>query len=132
MGTPIQPVIHTLPFLEIFSISASIVSVVLAIFAVWLAFQQRKESQNAYEKTKDVLSELEKVMKSTELLVSDNFQNLLQSITDQQGQMLDALKPKPNNDDIMTDLIVRLADEPDKLAKVTESFAKFQSLSVPS
>lgn len=82
----------------------------MAIFAIWLSLNQRKESQSAYDKTKNVLAELEKVI--------NNFQNLLKSITDQQGQLLGAMKPKPNNEDIMIDLIVKIANTPDKLEKI--------------
>lgn len=110
--------------LEAFSLTASAFSVMLALFAIWLAFQQRRESAQNYESTKEVLAEIEKVMEKTELLVSENFQNLPKSITDQQAQMLESLKPRPTRDEKMADLMIRLADEPDKLDRVVQSIAK--------
>ena len=94
----------------IFSIIASGVSIFLALFAIWLAFQQRRESSASYEKTKDVLSEITRVMEKTQLLVSDNFQNLLTSVTNQQGQMLESLKPRATQEERTMDLLVGLAD----------------------
>jgi translation initiation factor 2 alpha subunit (eIF-2alpha) len=93
----------------------------LALFAIWLAFQQRRESAQNYENTKNVLPEINKVMEKTELLVSENFQNMLKSITDQQGMMLESLKPRTSQEEKMADLIVRLADEPEKLDRVAET-----------
>jgi hypothetical protein len=109
----------------IFSLAASLFSIALAIFAIWLALKQRGESAESYDKTKDVLGQLDSVMKKTETLVSENFQNLLKSITNQQGQMLEALKPRPDNQERITDLLIRLADDPEKLDRVVETIQKF-------
>ena len=114
---------------EIFSVASSIFSVALALFAIWFAVLQRKESQEAYEKTKGVLSELHSVMDKTQLLVSDNFQNLLGSITNQQAQMLEALKPRPTQEAMYAELIVKLASEdPEKLDKVANVISRFQKV----
>lgn len=106
--------------LEIFSVASSIFSVALAIFAIWFANLQRVESSQNYENTKTVLAEITKVLEKTQLLVSENFQNLLNSVTDQQAKMLDSLKPRPTQEEKMSDLIIKLADEPEKLERVGE------------
>lgn len=110
--------------LEAFSIAAATFSIALAMFAIWLASQQRKESQTNYTNTKDALSKIEKVMEKTELLVSENFQNLLKSVTEQQGKMLESFKPRQTAEDKYADLLIKLADEPDKLNEVIDAISK--------
>ena len=114
-------------FITILSLTASAFSIALAIFAIWLSFQQRKESQNNYENTKSVLSEVEKAMAKTEMLVSDNFQNLLKSMTEQQNKMLESLKPRPTTEEKYAEMFANLAqDDPDKLNAVADAIARFQ------
>lgn len=113
---------------SVFSIASSVFSIFLAIFAIWLAFQQRKESQGSYENTLDALNEMKRVTEKTELLVSENFQNLLTSVTEQQGKMLESLKPRATAEEKYADLFVKLAgEEPEKLNSVVEAIAKIQS-----
>src|SRR3989304_1261119 len=102
--------------MEAFSIAGSAFSIFLAGFAVWFAFVQRRESQDNYANTKDVLGEITRVSEKTEMLVSENFQRLLGSIVDQQAQMLDSLKPRPTAQDKYADFIMKLAaEDPEKL-----------------
>ncbi|MFL6283861.1 MAG: hypothetical protein ACJ74Q_12040 [Pyrinomonadaceae bacterium] len=110
---------------EAFSIATSAFSILLALFAIWVAFQQRKESQQSYENTKDVLAEIEKVLEKTQMLVSENYQNLLTCVTDQQKLLLDSLKPKPTSEEKYTDLVLETAvQRPDKLEAVVAAISK--------
>jgi hypothetical protein len=104
--------------------AASLFSMMLAIFAIWLAFQQRRESQANYEKTKDVLGEVRQMMQKTELLVSENFQNLLSSITEQQTRMLEAMKPKKTSDELLFELAT--SENPQKLDSVVNAIIRIQ------
>lgn len=112
---------------EVVSIAAALFSITLAIFAIWMSFQQRRESQENYDNTKTVLSEIEKVMEKTEMLVSDNFQNLLKSITDQQNRLVESLAPKPSAQDRYVDLFVKMADDPEKLSTMVDVISKISA-----
>jgi hypothetical protein len=113
--------------LEAFSVAASVFSIGLAIFAIWFSLQQRREAQQNFVLTKDVLNEIEKVMEKTEVLVSENFQNLLKSMTDQQMQMLESLKPKLTAEEKYADLFTKLAQgEPEKLTTVVDAILRVQ------
>ena len=57
---------------EAFSVAASIVSIFLALFAIWFAITQRKESEAAYQQTREVLAKLETVMESAKLTVMES------------------------------------------------------------
>lgn len=111
---------------EAFSIAASIVSIALAAFAIWFAVAQRQESQGNYTSTKDVLGEITKVMEKTELLVSQNFQDLLKNMTEQQNKVLESvLAPRPTERERVVDLMIKLAsDDPAKLEAVAIALEK--------
>lgn len=64
-------------------------------------------------------------MEKTELLVSDNFQKLLASVTDQQRQLLESLRPRPTQEEKYADLFIHLASqEPEKLDSVVNAIVK--------
>lgn len=67
---------------EVVSIVASIVSVVLAAFAIWQATDSRREAQQSHEKTKDLLSQIDKRSAVTEERVAENFQKILDAVLD--------------------------------------------------
>jgi len=110
-----------LSLIEAITFVATGFSIILAVFALWMANQQLRESRANYDSTKALLSKIEKVMEKTELLVSENFQKLLQSMVDQQNKMIEHLKPKITPEEV----IFKLAQEdPEKLDKVAEAVIK--------
>ncbi len=112
---------------EIIGLAGSLFSIALAVFVIWLSMTQRKESQSNCEKTKDVLSELDAVMKKTETQVSENFQNLLKSLTEQQNSMIESLRPRPSAEDRYAEIIGKIIDNnPDKLETILDAIPKIQ------
>lgn len=110
------------------SMAASVVSIIIAGFAVWLSLQQRAESQRNYDQTKDVLSDIESVMEKTEQLVSENFQELLQSTVERQRELMKHLEPTEKK---YADLLAHLAKEdPDKLDQLVDAIIKIQDAQV--
>ena len=63
------------------SLVASIASIVLAGVAIWISASAVRESRDNYEKTKDVLSDIQKSAAVIETTVSANQQQLLETVT---------------------------------------------------
>lgn len=113
--------------MEVFSIAASLFSVALALFAIWMSDKQRKESEENFRQSKDVFAKLEGVMEKVQLLVSDNFQNLIRSITEQQGKMLESMKPKtPADERYVEQMFEVLRDDPQKSDKLVQGIMTIQ------
>lgn len=88
----------------IITVVTGVVSVVLAVFAIWLAKSSERESQanfertqntmrDYYEKTKDVLAEIDKRATVTEKTVTDSQQQLLDTVTNILKEMAVPTKP---------------------------------------
>ena len=56
-------------------------SIIIAIFAIWISKSAERESRSNYEKTKDVLAEIDKKAVIIERTVTDNQQQLLNTVT---------------------------------------------------
>ena len=63
------------------SLAVGIVSIALAVFAIWISKSAERESRENYEKTKDVLAEIQKSAAVIETTVSANQQQLLETVT---------------------------------------------------
>lgn len=115
--------------INVISIAASLFSIALAIFAIWIARKDREASQLNYEHTKTVMNEIEKVLEKTQILVSDNFQKLLSSAVDQQQRMLNTvLSPKPTTQEKFIDLAFQLLREDvDKFDKLINTIKDISS-----
>ena len=65
----------------IVSLVTGVSSVILAAFAIWFAKSAERESRANFDKTRDVLAEIDKRAAVTEKTVSDSHQQLLTTVT---------------------------------------------------
>ena len=63
------------------SLITGISSIVLAVVAIWISQSAERESRDNYQKTKDVLAEIDKKAAVIETTVSENQQQLLETVT---------------------------------------------------
>ncbi|MXY46089.1 MAG: hypothetical protein F4Y44_03705 [Chloroflexi bacterium] len=68
-------------YFPMISFVTGVVSIVLAIVAIWISKSAERESRENYEKTKDVLAEINKSAAVIETTVSANQQQLLETVT---------------------------------------------------
>jgi hypothetical protein len=122
----------TMTVAEAFSIAASLVSIILAIVAIWFADKQRRESQVNADSARAALAEINTIVGKVETLVSENFQNLLTNTTAQQAKMIEAaLTPRLTKDEMVMQLFIKLADEPEKLGAMMEIVSGLNLLRPP-
>ena len=67
--------------IESVSLLTGLVSIVLAVFAIWFSKAAERESRENYENTKDVLAEIDKRAMMIDRTVSENQQELLSTVT---------------------------------------------------
>ena len=115
---------------DIVSLLTGAISIALALFAMWQAKQSEKEARSNYEKTKDVLAEIDKKSAIIERTVSESQQKLMDTMTNiinetvipkQQdiGEQLGAqfmmqMLQDPNNLGQNLDMLQKLAELGDK------------------
>lgn len=111
---------------QVISLIASVTSIVLAIVAIGLTVQQRKESQSNFDKTQDSLAKMDSMVNRVDALVSEHFQKMLSSIVEQQRNLTEYLRPHQSPEERYTDLVMKVgSEEPEKLAEVVEALEKF-------
>ncbi len=119
----------------IITVVTGVVSVVLAVFAIWLAKSSERESQanfertqntmrDYYEKTKDVLAEIDKRATVTERSVTDSQRQLLDTVTNLLNETVVPAKPD-FGEQMMAEFLQNMMKEP---AKANEFMAVLQSL----
>ena len=67
--------------METLSLVVGIVSIVLAIVAIWLSTVSERRSSNNYERTKDVLAEVDKKAAVIEGSVNETRKKLVDAVT---------------------------------------------------
>ena len=108
----------------IITVVTGVVSVVLAVFAIWLAKSSERESQanfertqntmrDYYEKTKDVLAEIDKRATVTERSVTDSQRQLLDTVTNLLNETVVPAKPDFGQQ-VGLEFFQRMIQEPDK------------------
>ena len=68
-------------FSFIFSLIVGVVSIVLALVAIWLARQSERRSTENYDRTKDILSEISQKAAVIESTVSNTQEKLVDTVT---------------------------------------------------
>ena len=93
------------------SIIVGAVSVVVSCFAMWMAKSASSESRANYEKTKDVLSEIDKKATVIESVVAENQRELLETV-----KRL-AIPEKPDiGEEIGVEFLKTMMQDPDKFS----------------
>lgn len=107
----------SIEWLSIINIITSLTCSVLAIFAIWLAVGQRKESHQNYKETRELLAKIDTRSATTEEKVSENFQKMLSSVL-----------PKKTAEEGMLEIISSLMAQgkTDELEKLMKSFAEIR------
>ena len=80
------------------SLLVGIASIVLAIVAIWLSNKLSSESRESLEKARQVLAEIDKRSTVMEEKVSENFSQLLRTVTDQVAR---AYPQQPSTEEMM-------------------------------
>ena len=70
---------------------AGVVSIALAIFAIWIARAAERESRENYKQTRDLLAEVERTAGITETIISQSHRQL-------QDTLITLVTPKPTVD----------------------------------
>ena len=119
----------------IVTVTTGVVSVVLAGFAIWLAKSSERESRanfertqktmrDYYEKTKDVLAEIDKRATVTEKTVTETQQQLLDTVTNLLKET--AVPTKPDVGEQMGVLFFQnLMEDPEQATKKLEALQSF-------
>ena len=95
------------------SIIVGAVSVVVSSFAIWLAQSAGRESRANYEKTKDVLAEIDKKATVIETIVADNQRELLETVK----KLAIPEKPDPG-EEIGLEFLKAMTRDPDSFNKM--------------
>ena len=77
----------------IISLITGVASIVLAAFAIWLGRSAERESRANFEKTRDLLAEIDKRATVTEKTVAESQQQLLSTVTNLLNQTVVPTKP---------------------------------------
>ena len=77
----------------IISLTMGVTSIVLAVFAIWLGRSAERESRANFDKTKDLLAQIDKRAAVTEKAVAESHQQLLNTVTDLLNQTAVPTKP---------------------------------------
>ena len=119
---------------EVLSLLASLASLVLALVAIWFARATEKEARANYQRTKDVLGEIDKRAAVIETTVSESQRQLLDTMTNilnetvipkkqDVGEMLGA--------QLIQALIPAMTQNPAKLKELMETVESFKTRQSP-
>ena len=110
------------------SLITGVTSVVLAIFAIWLARSAERESRANFEKTRDLLAEIDKSASVIEKNVTESQQHLLSTVTNLLNQT--AVPPKPDlGEQIGVEVFRSLLSDPDKASQTLSALENLSKLS---
>ena len=101
---------------EIFSIIASLASVILAVCAISFAWQSERKSRVNYDATRDLLGEIREKSAVIESAVSETQQKLTDAV-------IAAAKPRQSQEEIMMNTFLPMArEDPGGFRELMEAF----------
>ena len=110
------------------SLITGVVSVVLAVFAIWLGRSAERESRANFEKTRDVLAEIDKRASVIEKTVTESQQHLLNTVTNLLNQI--AVPTKPDvGEQLGMEFLKNLMSDPSKAAQTLAALEPLLNLS---
>ena len=104
--------------LPIISLIVGIVSAVLAVVAIWHSFRSERLSAENYNRTKDLLAQVDKKVAVIEAMTNSTLEKLVDTVTDiarpekadAETALLTALLPQLLSNPDMIDTLTNLAD----------------------
>lgn len=110
------------------SLITGISSIVLAVVAIWTSKSAERESRENYQKTKDLLAEIDKKSAVIEKVVTDNQQQLLDTVTNLLKETATPVKTDVGEQFSMA-LMQTLFAEPEKGNQIMQSLQPLIELS---
>ena len=112
----------------IISLIVGVVSIVLAIVAIWMSRSAERESRANYERTKDVLAEIDKRASVIEKVVTENQKQLLDTVTSLLRETATPVKTDMGEQFGLALMQTMLA-EPEKGGQIMQSLQPFIEMS---
>jgi len=115
---------ENISWFEIVSLLTTLASLTLAIVAIWFARAAEKESRSNYEKTKDVLAEIDKRAEVIQTTVSDSQRQLMGTMTNILNETV--IPKKQDMGEMMAAsflqaILPAIAEDPEKLGELVAS-----------
>lgn len=108
--------------IDLINLIASISSLVLAVGAIIFSYKSSRESEDNFQKTKDVLAEVDKRAAVIEATVNNSQEHLLTTLTNILNET--AIPKKANiNEQITSQFFQGLLSDPEKASKLVSSLA---------
>src|SRR5437879_3861869 len=118
----------TITVVEAISLFAAIISIILGVVAIVISVWQGRGSQQNYEKTSKLLSDINTEVDRVQHFVSENFQELLENTFKHQEKLMDIVSPRQSPEERAAKAIKLLdGEDTESLGKKVDALLKLAS-----
>lgn len=110
--------------IDIISIFSGLVSIVLAVVAIWFSISTSRESRDNYEKTKEVLAKIDEKAAVVETTVTTAQKQLLDTVTKILEETAIPQKPDPG-EEMGKVLLQMMAQDPKSMENIMKFMGPF-------